>query len=76
MEVGYNLPQNEPNLLSQFQLAYFDSWSIFFKNWNEAANVLATCLSNQMTPWRHIRMWHYDIVFVFKNGHYFIKRTT
>ena len=29
MEVGYNLPQNEPNLLSQFQFAYFDSWSIF-----------------------------------------------
>ena len=29
MEVGYNLPHNEPNLLLQFQLAYFDSSNIF-----------------------------------------------
>ena len=43
---------------------------------NEAVNVLATCLSNQMTSSRQINMWHYDVVFVYKNGHYFIKRTT
>ena len=26
--------------------------------------------------WRHIRMWHYDVVFVYKYGHYFFKRIT
>ena len=31
---------------------------------NEAANVLVTCLSNQMTSWCDITTWHYD-------GHYF-----
>ena len=36
---------------------------------NEAANVLATWLSNQMTSWCHITTWHCD-------GHYFITRTT
>ena len=35
---------------------------------NEAANVLETCLFNQMTSWYHITTWYYD-------GHYFIKRT-
>ena len=43
---------------------------------NEAANVLTACLLNQMTLWRHIRTWYYDAVFVNRNGHYFIKRTT
>ena len=44
---------------------------------NEAANVLATCLSDQMTSLHHNRTWHNnnDIVFVYKNSHYFIKRT-
>ena len=43
---------------------------------NEAVNVLATCLSNQMTSSRQIRTWHYEVVFVYKNGHNFIKRAT
>ena len=42
---------------------------------NEAANVLPSCLSNPMTLWRHIVTWHYDAVFVRKNGYYFIKKT-
>ena len=44
------------------------------ENTNEAANVLATCLSNHMISLRHNRTWHCDIEFVYKNGHYFIKR--
>ena len=42
---------------------------------NETANVLVTCLSNQMTALRHITTLHYDVVFAQRNGHYFIKGT-
>ena len=40
---------------------------------NEAANVMATDLSKQMTSWRHTMMLH---LAEWENGHYFIKRTT
>ena len=43
--------------------------------WLPLNNVFATCLSNQMTPPRHIRTWHYKVIFVNRKGHYFIKRT-
>ena len=43
--------------------------------WNKVANVLATCLSNQMSSSRRITTWHYDVVFVYKDSHYFIKST-
>ena len=43
---------------------------------NKVTNVLATCLSNQVTSSRHITTWHYDAVIVYRNGHYFIKRIT
>ena len=31
-------------------------------------------LSNQMTSWCHIKTWHYDAVFVCRNGRYLIKK--
>ena len=39
----------------------------------KAADVLATFLSNQMMSSRQIMTWHYDTVYVHRNGHYFIK---
>ena len=38
-------------------------------NTNEVANVLATRFSNQVTSSRRIATWHYDVVFVHRNGH-------
>ena len=46
------------------------------KKKNKVGNVLAMCLSNQVMSSHHIMMWHYDAVFVYRNGHYFIKRIT
>ena len=44
----------------------FVRW-LWVRLFNDAANVLATYLSNQMMS--------DDAVFVYKNSHYFIKRT-
>ena len=40
---------------------------------NEAFNILETCFSSQMTLYYDVI---YDPLFVYRNGHYFINRTT
>ena len=67
------------DMLNNKCLGFVNYKNCYYKNelsTNKVANVLATCLSNQVTSSRHITTWHYDVIIVNGNSHYFIKRIT